>query len=153
MGCHVWFFRPMTDEEFEKMKAEAYNHALEVGKKCLQDGCLSQNFFSYTLPSLKKSIEENIPCVEEKFYWFELGWGWKDNHTLVECINGKMYVEVDGFFDVARCIYTYPKKKIYSYKQYKRYVGKKWYTDVTDEDKRMLREFFNKYPKGCICFG
>lgn len=152
MGCHTWFFRPMTDEEFANMKSKAYEHAVEIGNKYLEDGCLRDNYFSYFLPNVQKSIKENIPCIEGRFYWYEFGYGWRDDR-LIECIEGKMYVEVDIYFDTARCIYTYPQKVIYSYKQYKKYVGKKWYTDVCDYDKNNLREFFEKYPGGCIEFG
>lgn len=153
MGCHVWFFRPMTDDEFLNMKANAYEHALEIGNKYFNSERFRSDYFDSFLPMVKRSIEENIPCIDSKFYWFELGYGWKNNHILCEYINGKMYVGVEEYFDVARCIYTYPRKKIYSYKQYKRYVGKKWYTEVSDSDKKKLHEFFSKYPGGCIEFG
>lgn len=152
MSCHTWFFRPMTDDEFENMKANAYQNAFEIGEKYKNSEYFREDYFDCHLSEVKRSIEENVPCISGEFYWFQLAYGWRDPR-LVEYIDGKMYVEADGYFDTARCIKTYPKKKIYSYKQYKKYVGKKWYTDVADCDKKLLHDFFKKYPKGVICFG
>ena len=150
MGCHVWFYRPMTDAEFQNMKSKAYEHAVRVNQWGVDEGWMTQYEFDVLLSEIKRSIEEDVPCVDGNCYWYELGYGWMDFDCRL--IKGKMYVSVNDFHDICRCIFTYPRKVIYSYKQFKRYVGKKWYTDVSESDKRKLSEFFRLYPGGCIQF-
>ena len=151
MGCHVWFYRPMTDAEFQDMKSKAYEHAVRAMQKAVRYKLQSQMEADAFLGELKKSIEKNLPCVYGDSYWYEFGYGWETFDCRL--IKGKMYVSANDFHDIGRCIFTYPRKVIYSYKQFKRYVGKKWYTDVSDSDKRKLSEFFRLYPGGCIQFG
>lgn len=148
MGCH--FYRPMTDAEFQDMKSKAYEHAVRVNQWGVNEGLMTQHEFDVLLLEIKKSIEENTPCVYGDSYWYEFGYG---NGLDCHLIKGKLYVSVNDFRDIGRCIFTHPRKVIYSYKQFKRYVGKKWYTDVSDSDKRKLSEFFRLYPGGCIQFG
>lgn len=151
MGCHVWFYRPMTDAEFQDMKSKAYEHAAQTMKKSVHYGWQSQMEADAFLSEFKKSLDKNLPCIYGDSYWYEFGYGCKPLETTL--IKGKIYVYVNDFHDIGRCIFTYPRKVIYSYKQFKRYVGKKWYTDVSESDKKKLSEFFQLYPGGCIQFG
>ena len=101
---------------------------------------------------IRKSIQYDIPCVYE-VYWYELGYGWDDENDFpCKCIEKKMYVEVPEYTDVGRVIYTYPNKIIHSYKQFKKYTRKKWHS-ISNADKEKIKEFFAKYPGGVITFG
>ena len=74
MGCHTWFSRPITEEEFKLMRDYA---PTEIYNTTLYDDCL------YKL--LMKSYNEDIPCVYGK-YWWQLGYG-SSNPKLLECID------------------------------------------------------------------
>ena len=67
MGCHTWFNRPITKDEFVLMKEyapiEIYN-LTGNSKENIETGLYDENL--YTL--LMKSLKENIPCVYGK-YW------------------------------------------------------------------------------------
>lgn len=62
MGCHTWFSRPITDEEFRKMKEYAPREIYQLtgnSKENVESGLYDKNLYDL----LMKSYIENIPCV------------------------------------------------------------------------------------------
>ena len=65
MGCHTWFWRPLTDQEFIWMKEYAVTSA---------EGCFRDETDRYLIDSIRKSVETGEAC----FYgmtWYEAGYG------------------------------------------------------------------------------
>lgn len=155
MGCHVWFYRPMTNDELLEMKQNAMSDAADIFLYMLDIGEITRSQFEYKMNEVCHSVETDAKCILNKYSWKELGYGWNpEQHNQASCkyFEGSMYVDVIDYHDCCRCITTYPKKVIHSFKQYKRYVRKKWY-DIPKREKDMLREFFLIYPQGIIAFG
>ena len=151
MGCHVWYYRPMTNTEFQHMKNNAVQDAININNSIIEENLQNEIALAPT-EDIRKSIQYDIPCVYE-VYWYELGYGWDDENDFpCKCIEKKMYVEVPEYTDVGRVIYTYPNKIIHSYKQFKKYTRKKWYS-ISNAEKEQIKEFFAKYPGGVITFG
>ena len=71
MGCHTWFSRPITEEEFKLMRDYA---PTEIYNTTLYDDCLYK--------SLMNSYTEDIRCVYGQ-YWWQLGYG-SSNPQLLE---------------------------------------------------------------------
>lgn len=157
MGCHVWFYRPIKDEEFELMKEYCIKDAEDFWgdtEKNREFNCvdLSQRDL------IVKSFRENIPCIDG-FYWYQLNYGCH-NPKLGEgfytyFVEGKLFVECMEFWDLGRCefgIKTYPKKVIHNKRELRKYVGKKYF-NLTNEQNKKLSEFWSKYPGGIMCWG
>ncbi len=73
MGCHTWFSRPITAEEFELIKEYAPTEMYDLigdSNENIKMGTYDKTLYE----SLMKSYDENIPCVHGK-YWWQLGWG------------------------------------------------------------------------------
>ena len=73
MGCHTWFSRPITEKEFNLMKEYAPIQIYELtgdSKKNIENGMYDKHLYDL----LMKSLKENIPCVDGRFWW-QLGWG------------------------------------------------------------------------------
>lgn len=156
MGCYTWFYRPMTEKEFETMKESAYYHASVASQFDVTLGYITESERQWFLRGMKKSIEMNVPSVYNECYWYELGYGWDKKHNkgfkTSRCIENKMYMEVFEFDGECRWIRTYPRKVIHSYKQYKKYLRNKWY-NIPASEKERLKRFFEQYPGGVIVFG
>lgn len=149
MGCHVWFLRPVTQEEFESARLKTYNSIEDTFKRWVDKGLEDEISASAIVAEIKKSAKNNSPCIYGDMYWYELGYGFDFYVTI---INGKVYTQVEGFHDYGRVVFTYPQKKIYSYKQFKKYTRSKWYK-IPDFEKEKIKEFFHLYKGGVIEFG
>ena len=83
MGCHTWFSRPITAEEFELIKEYAPTEMYDLigdSNENIKMGTYDKTLYE----SLMKSYDENIPCVHGK-YWWQLGWG-SSNPKLMSAI-------------------------------------------------------------------
>lgn len=150
MGCHTWFSRPITDEEFKKMKEYAPREIYNLTGN-IENGLYDKNLYNL----LMKSYNEDIPCVYGK-YWWQLGYG-EGNPDLeipFTCeIRGynKLFVNVPEYNDLFR-IKNYPKKIITSRKNLRRWMGIRYFK-LTEDQLKKCSEFFRKYPYGVITFG
>lgn len=66
MGCHTWFSRPITDEEFKKMKEYASKEIYYFtgnSQENIEDGLYDKNLYNL----LMKSCNENIPEYNDLF--------------------------------------------------------------------------------------
>lgn len=155
MGCHTWFSRPVTKEEFELMKqyapTEIYNLVGNT-KENLENGF----YDPYLYGILMKSYKENIPCVYG-MYWWQLGYG--SGNSLLNCENfihmvkGKkgLFVDVKEYYDIFR-IKNYPSKVIHSRHKLRKWMGKKYF-DLNDWQLNRISKFFKENPGGIIYFG
>lgn len=140
MGCHTWFYRPIKEEEFVKMKEYA---PIEIYNLCYEDKSLYD--------SLMKSYNNNIPCVYGN-YWWELGYGSGfKNDFNVTIIKGNIFVEVKEFHDVFR-VKNYPRKVVKSRHELRKFMGKNYFK-LTDNQLKLISKFFKKYKNGVITFG
>lgn len=138
MGCHTWFSRPITDEEFEKMKENAPSEIYYLtgdSKKNIEIGLYDKNLYDL----LMKSYNENIPCVYG-FYWWQLGYGsGLDNtyHEIGKC--SKLYTDVLEYYDTFR-IFNYPRKIIRSRRDLRRFLRKRYF-ELTDKQLERVSQF------------
>ena len=156
MGCHIWFQRPITDEEFALMKEYAVQNAEMYLRKDGEPYGLDQSF----IDAIKRSVETGEPQPElYNCTWWQLGYG-EQNPALGERFyvqerKGTLFVDCNEFHDVARDsigIYTYPKKIIHNKRELRRYIGKRYF-NITDSEYLELSEFWNKYPTGIMRWG
>ena len=155
MGCHTWFSRPITTEEFKLIKEyapiEIYNATGDT-KENIEMGAYNQHHFDM----LMKSYTENIPCVYGKYYW-QWGYGYKNP----ELLNGNAYiyevhrkkglfVDIPEYYDTFR-VKNYPRKIIHSRKELRRYLKKAYFT-LSKEQLEKISQFFRVYPDGIISF-
>lgn len=155
MGCHTWFSRPITDEEFKKMKEYAPReiyHLTGNSQENIENGLYDKSLYNL----LMKSYNEDIPCVYG-MYWWQLGYG-EGNPDLEEIpftceIRGydQLFVNVPEYSDLFR-IKNYPKKIITNRKNLRRWMGKRYFT-LTNEQLKKVSQFFREYPGGVITFG
>lgn len=152
MGCHIWFERPITDEEFNLMK----DYAVKNAEEYLDSGCVNESFVN----AIKRSVETGEP--QKELYnstWWQLGYG-VNNPALGEDFTvferaGTLFVDCKEFHNIAResiGIYTYPHKIIHNKRELRRYLGKKYF-NITPEEHTKLDEFWNKYPNGIMAWG
>lgn len=155
MGCHTWFSRPITEEEFDLMKEYApieIHQLVGDSKENVESGMYDE--YLYNL--LMKSLKENIPCVYGK-YWWQLGWGEGNpklgDSSFVREIRGynNLFIDVREYHDSFR-VKNYPNKVITSRRKLRRWMGKKYF-NLTTEQLEKISEFFRKYPGGVITFG
>ena len=81
MGCHTWFSRPVTEEEFQLIKEYAPIEIYDLvgdSKENVENGLYDESLCNL----LMKSYNENVPCVYGK-YWWQLGYG-SSNPQLLE---------------------------------------------------------------------
>lgn len=178
MGCHTWFYRPLTKDEFKLMKEYAptaikESYEIEISQN-------SDFEFKHIVNRLLKSIEENIPCVYGH-YWYEFGWG-SDSTELgyngiglsTFYIENKLYAELSckvscpffntslgcdsskkdcgyGYHDIFR-VKNYPKYVIHNKKELRKRLRKKYFL-LTKEQHELLDKFWKEYPDGIIDFG
>ena len=156
MGCHTWFSRPITKEEFQLIKeydpTEIYNLCGD-SKGNIEDGFYDKHLYDL----LMKSYNEGIPCVYGK-YWWQLGYGSSNpdllngEHYVHEIIGHKeLFIDVMEYGDVFR-VKNYPSKVIHSHRELRRWMRRRYF-DLEDWQLEKISEFFRKYPKGVITFG
>ena len=154
MGCHVWYARPMTDEEVELMKKYAPIDAEEY----FNDGHIS----TATLNNILKSIETGENCIDG-YNWLDYGFGYGllqvENPDkfgiMIRDKDNRLYTTVEDFHDLCResfGVYNYPRKIIHNKKELRRYLGKRYFK-ITSDEHRQLDEFWSKYPGGVIQWG
>ena len=157
MGCHTWFCRPLTRDEFELMKeyapTEIYN--MTGNKEDLYDiGLYDESLYK----NLMKSYNENLPCVYGK-YWWQYGYGssnpklTKGKRYFVYEVRGEtgLFLHVDYYHDVFR-VKNYPRKVIHNKRELRRFMRKRYF-ELSKEQLIEISEFFKKYPGGVIHFG
>lgn len=157
MGCHTWFSRPITQEEFQLIKeyapTEIYNMCGD-SKENIGTGLYDK----YLYDSLMLSYNENIPCVYGRFWW-ELGYGASNPELLdgednyVHTIRGTntLYIDVKEYHDTFR-VKNYPRKIIHNRRELRRWMRKRYF-ELEDWQLEKVSDFFKKYPKGIIRFG
>ena len=163
MGCHVWFTRPITDDEFNLMKAYAV-YDVEKREHGLVKYCSEQGL-TYTvnqafINAVARSVETGEPQAElYNSTWWQLGYG-SNNPALgedfdVEVWNGTLYVFCSEYHNTTRIstgIYTYPRKIIHNKHELRRYIRKRYF-NITSEEHAKLDEFWKKYPDGIMRWG
>ena len=157
MGCHTWFSRPITKDEFVLMKEyapiEIYNltgNSKENIEMVLYDENLCR--------LLMKSLKENIPCVYGK-YWWQLGWGSSNPNLLngennfIHEIKGEkgLFVDIKEYHGLFR-IKNYPSKVIHSRHELRKWMKRKYF-ELEEWQLERISEFFKKYKNGVITFG
>lgn len=157
MGCHTWFSRPITKEEFQLIKeyapVEIYN-LVGNSEENIKNGLYDEMLYKL----LMKSYNENIPCVYEK-YWWQLGWGSSNPKLLngennyVHEIKGhkELFIDVKGYHDVFR-VKNYPSKVIHNRRELRKWMRKRYF-ELEDWQLDKISEFFKQYPNGVITFG
>ena len=157
MGCHTWFSRPITEEEFKLIKEyapiEIYNLTGD-SKENIENGSYDEPLYNL----LMKSYNENVPCVYGK-YWWQLGYGSSNPQLLngeynyIHEVRGYkgLFVDVDKYYDTFR-VKNYPSKVIRNRKELRRWM-KKRYFELEDWQLENVSEFFRENPNGVITFG
>lgn len=156
MGCHTWFSRPITAEEFELIKEYAPTEMYDLigdSNENIKMGTYDKTLYE----SLMKSYDENIPCVHGK-YWWQLGWG-SSNPKLMSGqaytheIHGrkKLCIDVPEYGDTFR-VNNYPSKVITCRRSLRKWMGKKYF-DLTEKQLNKISKFFEENPDGVITFG
>lgn len=157
MGCHTWFARPITEEEFKLMKeyapAEIYDL---VGNSEENRGNGMYDKELYDL--LMKSYKEGAPCVYGK-YWWQLGYGggnpklFDGEHKAIYEIKGEsgLFVAAAEFLDTFR-VKNYPSKVIHNRRELRRWMGKKYF-ELEEWQLDRISQFFRENPGGVISFG
>lgn len=155
MGCHIWFARPITDHEYNLMKHYALADLKDLIESC---DC---SFSDAYINNVRKSIITGEKCIDG-FAWYQYHFGIFNpelpnefrSQTVID-IDGKLYLTVEGFHDLAResiGIYTYPKKVIHNKRELRRYIGKRYF-NITEEEHKLLNLFWKKYPGGILSWG
>lgn len=152
MGCHTWFSRPLTENEFKLVKEYAPTEIeLLVGPN---SGIYDKHLYEL----LMKSYNENIACVYNK-YWWQLGYGssnpnlLRGEHNYIHEIKGHygLYVDIEKYHDIFR-VKNYPTKVIHNRRELRKWMKKKYF-ELTDYQLEKISEFFREYPDGVITFG
>lgn len=157
MGCHTWFSRPVTEEEFQLIKEYAPIEIYELSgdsEENIKSGLYDKSLYNL----LMKSYEENIPCVYGK-YWWQLGYGSSNPELLdgednyVHEIRGHkgIFIDIGKYHDIFR-VKHYPPKVIHSRRELRRWM-KKRYFELEDWQLEKVSEFFRENPNGVITFG
>lgn len=152
MGCHTWFYRPITEEEFGLMKDYAPIEISElVNENSIKIGLYDKTLYDL----LMKSYCKNLPCVYG-YYWWQLEWG-GSNPKLNGCriryiskLNG-LYIEVEEYVDTFR-VHNYPTKIIHSRRELRRWMRKRYF-DLSCYQLEKISEFFKNNRGGVITFG
>lgn len=152
MGCHTWFYRPITKEEFELMKDYA---PIEIGDLLNEENIKIGAYDKSLYDLLMKSYNENLPCVYG-YYWWQLGWG-ESNPQLNNCytkyiskLKG-LYVLEEEYCDTFR-VHNYPTKIIHSRRELRRWMRKRYF-DLSCYQLEKVSEFFKNNHGGVIMFG
>ena len=182
MGCHTWFKRPLTEDEFRLMKEYAPTEIYELvgkGNTYLYDKSLYE--------MLMKSYNEDINCVYGK-KWCQLGYG-SGNPEFIEThgsslsvseIDGRLYVDMSFSSDICQNKYgvsiwkfyetheklgvdfpyfhdvfrirNYPRKVIHNRRELRKYLRKRYF-ELSEYQLDRISKFFELYPGGVITFG
>lgn len=164
MGCHTLFYKPykISLEEAKTLLLEQYKQDItHYSDESTDDEIIE------TVKALRRGIIllENDLLPEEDIWedLFEL-----PNGQYAHYVKGKgMFAEAD-YHDIFR-VWNYPKDELFSYEQtivfinYKLFIDKHSVyfvdnlNDNTQNDKeyalKRLRQFWEEYPDGMICFG
>ena len=141
MGCHTWFYRPLTEEEFKDMKKHAPDEIMEL---------LAGDNDKILRYLLMKSYKENKPCAYGKFWW-QLGWGAGRLYPTQLKGERRLFVQVCKYHDIFR-VKNYPRKVIHNRRELRRFLRKEYFT-LTQTQLERISEFFQKYKGGVIHFG
>jgi hypothetical protein len=157
MGCHTWFERPVTKDEFEFFKSNAIEDARRICGDTEENrklGIVDMNEFH----KVKQSVEENTD------YWWKNGYGTRvfNKSEYTDVINGIMYIDLAGghslifenikrYHDIFR-IKTYPRKVIHNKRELRRYLRKKYF-ELEKWQLERISEFFKENRDGIIMFG
>ena len=160
MGCHTWFYRPLTQEEIERIRPYA--------KKDLQDYISKIESHEYelyededksmTYEKWASDIKEVLDTANSKndFTWLRLGYGCEG--FLINEIEGKFYLDLSRPYmetnikfqnplylhDVFRTNGYYPKRVIHNSKELKRTL-KRWHINLSKNQKKLLDNFWKMY--------
>lgn len=172
MGCHTWFYRPITEEEYNMFKDNIQNDISCI----LEDNELYSLMKKEQVDSFKEECEETKKIIYDSLekgndLWLELGWGTGENRVVK--IKGKFYLQLNSteiddsdsyrrkilipiprekaFHDVFR-VKNYPSWVIHNKRELRRKMRKKYF-DLTQEQLDRLHEFWQMYPDGIITFG
>lgn len=157
MGCHTWFSRPLTNNEFELMKTYAPVEIYDLlgdSEENIKNGMYNKILYDL----LMKSYNENIPCVYGQ-YWWQLGYGGHNpelvygEQNFIHEIRGEngLFIDVMDFFDIFR-IKNYPRKVIHNRRELRKWMRKRYF-DLEDWQLDKISRFFQEYPGGVIHFG
>lgn len=176
MGCHTWAYVHIPSEA-DKWAKEYKDACIKVMEEVsTYDGSTAEEIKlakeleglvkNTPVKDIPKFLEEKqkddrcynllIECVEVS-----------DDYGLFEIHNGKIYRDPhnlgieDGYHDIFR-IYDYEAQPCYSLEETLKRCEEykvdwdersKYYPDVIVNDKKLLYEFWEKYPEGIIEFG
>ena len=163
MGCHTWFGRPLTQEEYESLKPLAIKNLdhwfYEENEK------LSKEYPEMDVYMTKDEYEFLKSQIQNDDIRVIADYGQDNDYLYV--INGWIYVDLSDissyppetirypaikyFHDNFR-VKNYPNWIIYNKRYLKRKMGKKWY-ELTKEQIADIDEFWKIYPGGVIHFG
>lgn len=154
MGCHTWFSRPITEEEFQLIKEYAPTEIYELTGDS-GENLVSGQYDKILYESLMKSFRENIPCVNGQFWW-QLGWGTGNPdlpNGFVHEIKGMkgLFIDVSEYTDTFR-VRNYPRKVITNRRKLRKFLGKKYF-DLTNKQLEKVSNFFKENYGGVITFG
>jgi hypothetical protein len=158
MGCHTWFYKPVTQMELDVFKS----HAIEEAFDLYGDTEINKKNNLVRLDIYEK-IKESV--IKDTTYWWNNEYGcFGTCGESVMIHDGKLYLElIDGFgydllftdlkrfHDVFR-VKNYPKKVIHSRKELRRWMRKRYF-ELEDWQLKEISEFFRMYPGGFITFG
>ena len=161
MGCHTWFARPVTKEEFEFSESHAIEHAwrlfgdTEENKKF---NCVEIDKYY----RVKYSVENNTD------YWWKNDFGTIiiengiEKHEFVYVIKGILYLDLgksfspifanlERYHNIFR-VKNYPSKIIHSRRELRRWMRRKYF-DLEEWQLNKISKFFRENPGGIITFG
>ena len=169
MGCHTWFYKrlenPPSKEEMVSKLSTLFNEELNYIKnnpyKDEFGDSLTNEEYTYKLNFFEnclKVVTDNIEFYDENF---------DDKKITIESLychfsyddiilyhKGKFYVDSDEYHDLFRK-YGYPDDVLESYQETLDYINNPdnnciiYYDGCYDK----LKEYWEKYPDGIICFG
>lgn len=126
MGCHTWFSRPVTKEEFKFIKEYAPTEIYNLcgnSKENIEYGFYDKHLYDL----LMKPYNEDVPCVYGK-YWWQLGYcsnspnlsnGEYNYAHEIKGHNG-LFIDVSECIDIFR-VENYPSKVIHSRRNLRRW--------------------------------
>lgn len=158
MGCHTWYYRPLTEKEFNILK----ENALEDIEYCFGPSDDPYDIIHYKLAL--NSFINNVPYIDD-YYWYDFGFGSKGlNKGLVTDVTGfirghkgQLFISVNNpvkdrpYYEIFR-VRNYPLKVIHNRRELRRFLRKKYF-DLTVDQLDDISNFFKNNPGGIIEFG
>lgn len=161
MGCHTWFYRKVerTQEEAKQRCLKKLRYAEQLNLKILNDkhynGIDWEGYYGYTDESLIKEnavLQRQIRMVEKDLCQRAV-WDRQNDEVLKEYVDGKGFYLEAPFHDVFRRG-GYPDDKLFSLEETLAYINNKEnYCEIFDDTVETLKQFWELYPDGMICFG